>query len=110
MNVLLQPEPTPLLIRHVALNKDSEEHKRLVNDDFMDDCVYQPSDFKRRFCLQKNVFQRIVNNVYLHHSSMIRGAPSIFFTITFSMNELNILKLTMILFIKSMVHKTVYFL
>ncbi|XP_023737120.2 uncharacterized protein LOC111885061 [Lactuca sativa] len=61
-NSLLQPDPTPLLTRHAALNRDREEgHRRLVNDYFAENCVYQPSDFKKRFCLRKNVFERIAN-------------------------------------------------
>ncbi|XP_023742429.1 uncharacterized protein LOC111890552 [Lactuca sativa] len=61
---LLQPDPTPLLTRHAALNRDREEgHRRLVNDYFAENCVYQPNDFKRRFCLRKNVFERIANAI-----------------------------------------------
>ncbi|XP_023771189.1 uncharacterized protein LOC111919859 [Lactuca sativa] len=61
-NSLLQPDPAPLLTRCVALNRDREEgHRRLVNDYFTENCVYQPSDFNRRFCLRKNVFERIAN-------------------------------------------------
>ncbi|XP_023741934.1 uncharacterized protein LOC111890007 [Lactuca sativa] len=54
--------PTPILIRRAALNRDREdEHRRLVHKYFADNCVYQPNDFKRRFHLQINVFQRIAN-------------------------------------------------
>ncbi|XP_052627043.1 uncharacterized protein LOC128133585 [Lactuca sativa] len=49
---LLQPDPSPLLTRRAALDKDREEgHRRLVNDYFAENYVYQPSDFKRRFRL-----------------------------------------------------------
>ena len=59
---LLQPDPAPLLTRRAALNRDREEgHRQLVNDYFEENCVYQPSDFKRRFRLRKNVFERIAN-------------------------------------------------
>ncbi|XP_052622607.1 uncharacterized protein LOC111898989 [Lactuca sativa] len=59
---LLQPDPAPLLTRCTTLNRDREErHRRLVNDYFAENCVYQPNDFKRRFRLRKNVFERIVN-------------------------------------------------
>ncbi|KAL7584084.1 hypothetical protein Lser_V15G45677 [Lactuca serriola] len=62
MDNVLQPYPTPLLTRRATLNRDREEgHRRLVNDYFAKNCVYQPSDFKRRFHLRKNVFQRIAN-------------------------------------------------
>ncbi|XP_023753121.1 uncharacterized protein LOC111901483 [Lactuca sativa] len=61
-NVLLQPNPAPILARHATLNRDHEEgHIHLVHDYFADDCVYQPRDFKRRFRLRKNVFVRIAN-------------------------------------------------
>ncbi|KAL7600927.1 hypothetical protein Lser_V15G23011 [Lactuca serriola] len=60
-DMILQ-EPAPLRTKRTTLNRDCEEgHKRLVHDYFVDDCVYQPKDFKRRFCLRKSVFQRIVN-------------------------------------------------
>ncbi|XP_023748361.1 uncharacterized protein LOC111896616 [Lactuca sativa] len=59
---LLQLDPAPLLTRRVVLNRDREEgHRRLVNDYFSENCVYQPNDFKRRFRLRKNVFERIAN-------------------------------------------------
>ncbi|XP_023730732.1 uncharacterized protein LOC111878468 [Lactuca sativa] len=59
---LVQPDPAPLLMRRAALNRDREEgHRRLVNDYFAKNCVYQPSDFKRRFRLRKTVFERIAN-------------------------------------------------
>ncbi|XP_023767353.2 uncharacterized protein LOC111915956 [Lactuca sativa] len=59
---LLQSDPTPLLTRRTTLNRDrGEGHRRLVNDYFAENCVYQPSDFKRRFRLRKKVFERIAN-------------------------------------------------
>ncbi|XP_052627200.1 uncharacterized protein LOC111909886 [Lactuca sativa] len=62
MDNVLQPDLAPLLTRRVALNRDREEgHRRLVNDYFAENGVYQPSDFKRRFRLRKNVFQRVAN-------------------------------------------------
>ncbi|XP_052623869.1 uncharacterized protein LOC111878920 [Lactuca sativa] len=62
MDNVLQPDPAPLLTRRAALNRDREEgHRRLVNDYFAENCVYQPSNFKRRFRLRKNVFQMIAN-------------------------------------------------
>lgn len=52
--VLLQPDPSPLLRRCAMLNRDCEEwHRRIVNDYFAVNCVYQPSDFKRRVLLRK---------------------------------------------------------
>ena len=62
--VLLQPDPSPLLTQRAALNIDNEEgHRSLVNDYFADNCVYQLSDFKRRFRLRKNMFERIINTL-----------------------------------------------
>ncbi|XP_023753813.1 uncharacterized protein LOC111902190 [Lactuca sativa] len=46
--MLLQPDPAPLLTQCATLNIDrEEEHRRLVNDYFADNCVYQSSDFKK---------------------------------------------------------------
>ena len=54
---MLPPEPTPLMTRRVTSNRDCEEGlRRIVHDYFVDNCIYQPSDFKGRFRLRKNVF------------------------------------------------------
>ena len=59
---MILPEPAPLLTRCAVSNRDRvEEHRHLVHDYLVNNCVYQPSNFKIRFRLRKNVFQRIAN-------------------------------------------------
>ncbi|XP_052625896.1 uncharacterized protein LOC111898164 [Lactuca sativa] len=59
---LLQPDPSPLLTKRAMLNRNHEEaHEHLYRDYFADNCVYRAKDFKRRFCLRRDVLLQIDN-------------------------------------------------